>query len=278
VYSRSDLRKTGVYAIRRLESGQKYIGSTSVSFKERWYKHTHSLDSGTHHNEHLQRAWIKYGEDAFIFEVIEIVAPSRCLEREQEILDHLWNSGLLYNVNPVVDRPTMSEDGLQRMTAAARDRGLKNREAFIQRVKELWNDPQYRSRMGATKELWLDPGFRKRRADSHIKGVNTPEYRSRRSDLTFRQWAKPGYREKRSVDTKELWNDPVFRQRFRDGMGIIPRYVRDSDGQIHEVWEVRTFAREHGLHIGKLHGVLSGKRRHHKGWTLVKDLSCQTSQ
>lgn len=83
--------KTGVYQIRNLLNGKIYIGSVAkqYGFQLRWSKHRSDLLKGQHHSIHLQRAWDKYGADAFVFEILEECEPERCIEREQYHLDDL---------------------------------------------------------------------------------------------------------------------------------------------------------------------------------------------
>lgn len=58
----------GVYIIRNLANGKVYVGS-SVNISARWCKHRIALEAGTHHSIKLQRSWVKYGRDAFAFDI-----------------------------------------------------------------------------------------------------------------------------------------------------------------------------------------------------------------
>ena len=60
-----------VYGIQRIETSEQYIGSTKRDIQVRWSEHLWDLRNGKHCNPYLQRAWNKYGEDAFRFHVIE---------------------------------------------------------------------------------------------------------------------------------------------------------------------------------------------------------------
>lgn len=72
----------GVYKITNLVDGKFYIGS-SKNIEGRWYTHKKELNSGYHNNQHLQRAWNKYGKENFKFEVLEEVADlDKIRERE----------------------------------------------------------------------------------------------------------------------------------------------------------------------------------------------------
>lgn len=60
----------GVYSITNKLNNKKYIGK-SDNIYVRWDEHRKDLNKGVHHNKHLQRAWNKYGEENFIFEIVE---------------------------------------------------------------------------------------------------------------------------------------------------------------------------------------------------------------
>src|SRR5579884_504761 len=93
----------GVYRIRNLLNGKVYVGSTSTGFRRRWGMHRNRLRAGRHANQHLQAAWDKYGEAAFAFEVLEVVADAaEVLPREQDWLDRLepWRPEVGYNISP----------------------------------------------------------------------------------------------------------------------------------------------------------------------------------
>jgi group I intron endonuclease len=66
--------RSGIYSITCLQTGKVYVGQ-AMDIESRWNAHYQTLIAGTHENNYLQRAWIKYGPDAFAFEIIEIVEP-----------------------------------------------------------------------------------------------------------------------------------------------------------------------------------------------------------
>jgi hypothetical protein len=79
--------ESGIYAIRHIESGKLYVGSSS-NIASRWQTHRWALGRGIHHSRHLQNAWDKYGADAFVFEVLQAVEnPDDLIRTEQEHLD-----------------------------------------------------------------------------------------------------------------------------------------------------------------------------------------------
>lgn len=80
-------KKSGIYQIRNLVNGKIYVGS-SVNLNRRKNKHFYKLRHNMHANLKLQNAFNKYGETAFIFEIIEIVDDKhQLLNREQYYID-----------------------------------------------------------------------------------------------------------------------------------------------------------------------------------------------
>ena len=86
------MENKGIYRILNTINSKIYIGSASSKggFKKRWNEHKSALNSNNHYNKHLQLAWIKYGGENFLFEVVEIInMVNEILSREQYYLDTL---------------------------------------------------------------------------------------------------------------------------------------------------------------------------------------------
>lgn len=86
----------GIYQIRNTVNEKRYIGSAAV-FARRWGQHREQLRKGKHHARHLQAAWNKYGEKAFIFEPLITCTKSMLIHYEQQFLDQ-WSPE--YNSSP----------------------------------------------------------------------------------------------------------------------------------------------------------------------------------
>lgn len=90
----------GIYRIQNTKDGKSYVGS-ALSFSRRWSNHRRHLRQNIHVNPRLQNAWNKYGEDAFIFEVIETdLEATQLVPREQFWLDQS-EPCVLYNIDLV---------------------------------------------------------------------------------------------------------------------------------------------------------------------------------
>jgi len=77
----------GIYEIKNKVTGKCYVGS-SKQIEKRWQQHLLALRKGTHHSILLQRAWNKYGEECFAFEVREECQEGDLLEKEQQYLNN----------------------------------------------------------------------------------------------------------------------------------------------------------------------------------------------
>lgn len=79
-----------VYMISNLVNGKVYIGSTN-NINNRFSKHKSRLNNSTHHNNHLQNAWDKYGSDSFEFKTLMVCPDNERNHCEQMFMD-LYNS------------------------------------------------------------------------------------------------------------------------------------------------------------------------------------------
>lgn len=92
---------SGIYIIVNVKSNKVYIGQAQ-NISKRWGYHRRGLKHSKHANRHLQAAWNKYGEEAFVFKVLEYCAIEQLDEREQHYLDTYMPKGICYNLAPEV--------------------------------------------------------------------------------------------------------------------------------------------------------------------------------
>lgn len=120
-YVRSDqdvgaVGNSGIYAITNSQTQEQYIGS-SHDISSRLNQHRAALRRGNHHAKHLQEAWDSYGEDAFLFEILEDVPDLHLLESvEQSYLDTkrpVYNSSSVAQNNSVLAH--ISSEQIQRV-------------------------------------------------------------------------------------------------------------------------------------------------------------------
>lgn len=72
----------GIYIICCKENNKVYIGQ-AVDIRRRWRQHKYELNSNTKTNDHLQKAWNKYGADNFKFSILCECDKNKLDELEQ---------------------------------------------------------------------------------------------------------------------------------------------------------------------------------------------------
>lgn len=131
---------SGIYLITNTSNSKQYIGS-AICVLRRKGEHLRTLRSNTHKNSKLQNAWNKYGEQSFIFEVIEEVLEfSLLIAREQYWIDTI---NPFYNINKVAgsslghkhSESTKLKISISKLgTVCSEETKLKLREARAKRI------------------------------------------------------------------------------------------------------------------------------------------------
>lgn len=122
------MKECGIYLIRHLASGKVYVGS-SVNVRQRWHAHRSRLRRGSHHSRRLQRAWTKYGEAAFVFEVVLTCAPSELASCEQAEIDRRDAYRYGYNGRPKAEHSggfRHTEETKRKISMITRGRSLSD--------------------------------------------------------------------------------------------------------------------------------------------------------
>lgn len=182
------IQKCGIYSITHVASGKLYVGQSS-KMRDRWLFHRSALRRGVHSNRPLQNAWNKYGEAAFAFAVLELVALDDALlcEREQYWIDTLKPA---YNVAPVagttrgMKHPPRSAEFRERMRAIKT--GFKHSEESLARMRAIPGRP-------------LTPEQRAERAARDLSHLRRPEsVQKRREKMVGRKQSQAAVEKRRA--------------------------------------------------------------------------------
>ncbi len=137
-----------VYKICNIVNNKCYIGSTCHhrGFTHRWSQHKRALFKNKHHSLYLQRAWNKYGESSFVFEILLYCDPTNCLMYEQLAMDYYQSA---YNIAQVAGSPIGTKHTKQsklNMSLAHRGKyeGIKNPAAKLNdqdvvKIRKMFN-------------------------------------------------------------------------------------------------------------------------------------------
>lgn len=144
--------KYHIYKILCIVNNKTYIGK-SQEYKKRWRSHKNQLRLGTHNNYYLQRDWIVYGEDKFVFELLsEFTNSDECNHEEIKLINE-FEDCLLYNIVKDISvggdyftHNPRKEEIRQKLSKARKGEknhqfGKKKTEKMINSVKEANSKP-----------------------------------------------------------------------------------------------------------------------------------------
>lgn len=141
---RKNRRKIGVYLIHCQTTKKNYVGSAAFSLKQRWSRHINDLNKNKHCNRFLQRSWNKYGQNAFLFIVLEECEVNGCIKLEQKYVDAIkpeFNMCKIVNSRLGVKH---TKDACKKISK--RLKGKKKSKEHIEKVAEALRGKKYPER------------------------------------------------------------------------------------------------------------------------------------
>lgn len=260
------LKKAGIYIIICIANLKMYIGSSS-SLATRFSEHRSELRRKEHPNGHLQNAWNKYGEEMFLFGVLEYSEDvDNLFIIEQHYLDKYrsFNKNIGFNLSK-------SAEGVRGLIVSEENR-RKARERQLGRIKgpetvQLLKDAWVENREAWTKKAIDDRGISFQIVSPEgvlytVKGV--------------KQFAKT-----HGLDPKQLsrvikgknGNKMIKGWHLPDAKLKEPFHIKDPEGVVHTVpyRKLTKFCKERDVHPFPMGQMLGGKRDSYQGWTRGND-------
>jgi group I intron endonuclease len=188
----------------------------------------------------LQRAWNKYGPDAVVFEIVELVEVERLIEREQYHIDlrDATNKKKGFNIRPKAEsnlsmklteeqiakrrgkthspetRPRMSETAKERHRETPHSEETRARIGAAHRGKTISEEHRASiSAYGRTRS-WSEEQRAKRLSYRH-----SPEVRARISEAAKRRWQR--YRDSKIAQTQGQSDDQLQWFWAEDSPGLV---------------------------------------------------------
>lgn len=158
-----------VYQIRNMKTNKVYVGS-AVNFQKRKANHLWLLKNNTHHSLALQRAWNKYGQENFVFEILEEnIDLERLIEIEQKFIDER-GFGHGYNMYPTAESPRgriCSESTREKFRTKAlgnkyhlgKNHSVETKETLKLKLKEFYQERKHPRKGAGQKIGQFENGF-----------------------------------------------------------------------------------------------------------------------
>jgi len=150
---------SGIYRITCVKNGKSYVGS-SQDIPRRWKEHKNRLRANRHINPHFQNAWNKYGEDSFVFSVVEKCDKDCLLDKEQGHFD-TGIKGKMFNASFIAGRVEMTTEVRAKMSQSST--GKNNSSAKLTEKDVLAIREDTREHKDISEEYAVSP--------SHIKNI-----------------------------------------------------------------------------------------------------------
>lgn len=181
----------GIYKIENTVNHMIYIGQ-SIDILKRWIEHKYELNKGIHVNKHLQRAWNKYGQDVFIFSIVELCNEQDLNDLEIKYIMHYKSNDDEYGYNL-----TIGGDGV---------RGWVPTDEWRQKLKVAnagENNPMFgRSHTVETKKKISEAKTGDKNAMYGKRGELSPNYRRKRTNEFKRRQSESHRGKQMSKETK----------------------------------------------------------------------------
>lgn len=235
--------KSGVYQIRNLITWDCYIGS-SVDVNLRLKRHYRDLESGVHHNAHLQNAWNKYGAVAFALEPIYWCNKKQIKIDEQEFIDKRTPH---YNIAKNTVAPFMGCNHTEETKCKMRiARAKQTPPSFGKKMSE----EAKRKISDALKGREISVETRRRMSEAGKRKVFTQRHRKNLSEANKRR-----YNEGRSSLPERV--DGEFNPNSKLDRTSVEQIRQEYSGKR---GEKAALARKHGVSWSQIHRIVTNRQ------------------
>jgi group I intron endonuclease len=187
---------SGIYQIRNLINNKIYVGS-SINLKNRKNTHFHKLRKNSHSNLHLQNAWNKYGENNFIFEILEECKEDFLLAEEQKYIEKIKPE---YNIRKIAESNfglKHSKESIEKMSGEKNINAKINQEVANE-IRKLYNSckisqlklaKMYNLHLGTIQQIienktWKDSRYDYKKYEKDFSGENNPSAKLKLEQVT----------------------------------------------------------------------------------------------
>lgn len=238
--------KSGIYAI--VSENRVYIGS-SKDLNERYKRHLSELKRNVHANSKLQKFVNKHGIGAIRFIVVEFCDISDLISLEQKWIDETKSAERAtgFNMNPVADKPPMTETTRKKISKAQIGRTAPN--------KGVPMSDEQRALMTGRK---MSDESRGKMREAKLKNPVKYWLGKKHSDETRAKIS--------NAQIGKTVSDESRLKKSKKGIWISP------NGQEITILNISQFCRDNNLDKARMCNVYNGERKSHRGYTLKERL------
>lgn len=280
------MKKHYIYKIVCMPNNKVYIGQTN-NIKRRLYEHKSTLRHNKHHNEYLQRAFNKYGENSFTFEFIEECNLTNVDDRERYWIKFYKSNDKNYGFNSDSgghNNKTLSNE--HKMKISAKVKGENNPMYGVSRKGS--NNPFYGKKLSEEAKRVISEKAKKRypkikdilnseesiikRSISNTGKKRSEEFKTRMSEMAKERIGEknPFYGKVHSEETKRKIsiansNNPNIGAHKRRKL-IAINLSTNEEFKFNSIKEVTENIKEL-KNRDMISAVLNGRRNQYKGYT-----------
>ncbi len=261
----------GVYTITCTVNGRVYVGS-SIDVARRFRHHIRALQEDKHDNRYLNHSWKKYGEAAFLLDVIEIVSnPKLLIEREQWWIDRLnsANRSKGFNISPHAGNTLgvkYSEESKRKISIAKMGKGHPHSDESRRRISDALRDrifsPEHRQKISAAAQNRTFSDETRRKISEAGKGrVLGPM-----SDETKRKLSEAKRGRKMSEEQKRQISETLRRKRSErkvPNSKLSPEDVAVIKSLLAKGLTGAAIGRMYGVHLRVISDIKCGRKWNH---------------
>jgi group I intron endonuclease len=292
---------SGIYLILNKINHKYYIGSSN-DIKTRIYNHIRGLVKNNHHNKHLQRSWNKFGKENFECFIVEYVNIEDLLNIEQIYLNYAkQQKERLYNESFIAGKIEMTENVRKKISLKTKGSlnpmyGKSNYDIWVEKYGLKIADEKMKSYTDKMRKIMLgnNPFKGKKHNQQSLKKISESSTRNVKFNKTIYHFQNINTKEefvgcKRDFVKKYNLHEGCIRavisnKRFQHKDWTIfgrkqPKYALISDVKynwfnkslnLYRTCSQYDLIKEFNLLSCGTSSVITGRRKSHKGWILIK--------
>jgi len=284
--------RKGVYKIINLINGKFYVGSTTKNFFSRFKCHLGYLRIGKHSCEHLLNAYLKYGEENFVFCVFKDLNNNvEIRKQEQRLLKRYIKQKICYNTS--LDVFSFMQG--RKHSIASRKKIAKSVRLRSKEIGEATRKRQLGTKHSKETIKKMQQSALKRDDRKRLTIIKSKKNRKTLSKSMRKLWKTEEHREKVRSSMRKVWENKEYKMKTIKAMQGKKRTKRQrntysvcklgktisfrKERKIILVTSLRHFSEKYKLNRGMLRLVMKGVKKSYKGWKLVSNRRklCQTT-